>query len=84
MVAHLWCAVKIGIHTSTVQHAIEIRSSWIVEDGYARPLGSPKVKRRGPESTRAKIARELQGMDAARAEIARRIAARGPRHRSRR
>jgi hypothetical protein len=59
-------------------------SSWEIEDGFARPLGTPKVKRRGPETVREKIARELGSMDAAKAEISRRIAARAPRHRSRR
>lgn len=63
----------IGIHTSSIQYAVEIRSSWIVEDGWARPLGVPKsnIPPR-VEAVRAKIDREKQGMEAARAEIRRR------------
>lgn len=65
--------------TSTVRHVVEVRSSWTVTDGAVTPANTPKLLRPSAEPVRAKIRRATRDLDAAKAEIARRIAARGKR-----
>lgn len=85
LVAHLRTggAVNIGMHTASVVHVIELRSSWEIVDGFAYPASSESSARalgsRRVDPVRARIARHVRGMDESRAEIAKRIRERGGR-----
>lgn len=65
--------MSIGIHTSTVQ----LSSSWTIIDGEVFASRGPHVFARQTRAVPAKVARLTRDMDAAKAEIARRIRARG-------
>jgi hypothetical protein len=59
---------------------MSLRGSWIIEDGWVRPVNTPKPRRQPRvEAVRTKIDRELQAMKSARGEIRRRIAIRSGR-----
>jgi len=71
----------------TVQEypAIDVRSSWVIEDGWARPLGSRKLNTEPyqpiPLHVRVRhcIKHADTGLEVAKAEIARRIRAKASR-----
>jgi hypothetical protein len=61
--------VSIGIHTSTIQ----IHSSWTIIDGEVFGGRGPLLLRPSARSIPRRIAKAARDMDAAKAEIARRI-----------